>query len=98
MTITDEVVEKACRIFYDFDGGEPDGRRAVRAALEAVAPMLEREILADIIEELPAHVRNRFIAQGMREAAEIYGKPGEWAFYAAAFHAILARAQELDPQ
>jgi hypothetical protein len=94
MTITDEVVEKACRIFYDFDGGEPDGRRAVRAALEAVAPMIEREILADIIEELPAHVRNRFIAQGLREAAEIAHR-GCWFKMEAN---ILARARELDPQ
>jgi hypothetical protein len=86
MTISSEAVGLALSAFYD-KGLPPDAQitERLRAALEAVAPML--------------------IAQGLREAATVVltlppkGGP-EFAYHQInrACDAILARAQELDPQ
>jgi len=102
--ITDEMVEKALEAAED---AYPESKRSdMRAALEAVAPMLIADyqrspnVLRDAYDaqaERFAVERPKLIAQGLLEAAGICGDyAGEMADELK--DAILARAQELDPQ
>jgi hypothetical protein len=107
MTITDEMVKQA-EIAYDRSCQNHKGADvgAMRAALEAVAPLLIADYQQSLNKLGEAYDKKcdevlKARAQGMREALEIiWGTPirGEQAFHEiyAAKKAILARAQELD--
>jgi hypothetical protein len=91
MTITDEMVEKAADAYGAFGPGNRNKFHDsnMRAALEAVAPMLQKALTdADIC---------RAKAQGMREAAKMARE--QLSDYCSEYwEALDARAQELDPQ
>jgi len=89
MVITDEMMKKANRAITDADAYSKDfiSETGIRAALEAVAPMLIAQGMREAAEMLPGGVLAYF--DGI-EVKNRHCNPDA--------EAILARAQELDPK